>query len=51
MYNKHCPIQNAGDEVNCKPKYYRNSMWEEKTKRFPWEKAHPKSLYTPYKGK
>lgn len=27
VYNKKCPIQNAGDADNCKAKYYENSVW------------------------
>jgi len=28
IYNRRCPIQNAKDVINCRPKYYVNSMWK-----------------------
>lgn len=38
-YNKRCPIQKAGDEINCRPKYYVNSMWKITTHPSSFEKA------------
>lgn len=42
VYNRRCPIQRADDAINCRPRYYVNSMWRITT--------HPSSFEEMRKG-